>query len=107
MLVLGLSSCAYADLISWYGNESIVPKWKGYTASGEKFNENALTCAVPKRSMLGNIYKVSYKDKSVVVRANDTGSFAKYGRALDLSKAAFLRLAPLSKGIIKVKIEKL
>ena len=96
---------AWAEKVSWYGNESIVPKWKGFTANGEKFDENAYTCAVPKRSMLGRRYKVSYEGKSVIVRANDTGSFAKYGRTLDLSKASFKALAPLKMGVINAKVE--
>ena len=33
--------------------------------------------------------------------------FAKYGRRLDLSQGAFARIAPLSQGICKVKIERL
>ena len=107
--LISLAGCdlrpAYAEKVSWYGNESIVPKWQGFTASGEKFDENAFTCAVPKRSMLGKRYKVSYKNKSIIVRANDTGSFAKYGRTLDLSRASFKALAPLKLGVIDAKIE--
>ena len=110
-LILGLSVCgtqsAYAEKVSWYGNESIVPKWKGYTASGERFNEQAMTCASYSRHDLGRWFKVSYLGKSVLVRCNDTGSFRKYGRRLDLSKGAFSRLASLRKGIIDVKIERM
>ncbi|MBE0975175.1 septal ring lytic transglycosylase RlpA family protein, partial [Escherichia coli] len=39
------------------------------------------------------------------VRVNDTGGFKKYGRTLDLSKGAFLKIAPLNQGIVKVKIQ--
>jgi len=43
-----------------------------------------------------------------VARCNDRGSFnEKYNREMDLSKATFATLAPLSKGVIAVKIEKL
>jgi rare lipoprotein A len=45
--------------------------------------------------------------KSVVVKVNDTGNFSRLGRTLDLSKAAFAKIAPLGQGICKVKIEKL
>lgn len=99
-------SIASAEKVSWYGNESICWQWGGYTRSGEMFNENALTCASPYKADIGKWFKVSYMGKSVVVRVNDTGSFKKYGRRLDLSKGAFKRLAPLAKGVITVKIER-
>ncbi len=76
------------------------------TASGEIFNQNAFTAAVPKRSQFGT-YRVTHNGKSVIVRANDTGGFAKYGRVIDLSKAAFARLAPTSRGVIRVCMERL
>lgn len=76
------------------------------TASGEIFNQNALTAAVPKRSQFGT-YRVTHNGKSVIVRANDTGGFAKYGRVIDLSKAAFARLAPTSRGVIRVCMERI
>ena len=45
--------------------------------------------------------------KSVVVRVNDTGGFSKYGRTLDLSKAAFSKIASPGQGVVIVKIVKL
>lgn len=56
------------------------------TASGEKFNPNALTAA-HKTLPFGTKLKVIYKGKSVIVRINDRGPFVK-GRSLDLSRAA-------------------
>lgn len=92
---------------SWYGNESICWQWGGHTRNNELFNENAMTCAMSHTFMLNKWYRVTNiaNGKSVIVFANDTGSFAKYGRIIDLSKAAFKKLAPLSKGLIKVSIE--
>ena len=75
------------------------------TASGEKFDDTKLTSACDRGFPLGTILKVSYEGKSVVVKCNDTGSFDRYGRILDLSRAAFMRLSPLSKGVILVEIE--
>lgn len=71
------------------------------TASGEIFNQHAFTAAVPKRSQFGT-YRITSGGKSVIVRANDTGGFAKYGRVIDLSRASFERLAPLGRGVIEV-----
>ena len=68
---------------SWYG-----PNFHGKkTASGERFNQNAMTTA-HNSLPFGTIVQVSYKGKSVLVRVNDTGGFAKYGRQFDLSKGA-------------------
>lgn len=73
------------------------------TASGAVFNENALTAAMPSRAHLGEVWKVYYGKKSVTVKITDTGGFAKYGRGMDLSRGAFAKLAPTSKGVIPVK----
>lgn len=97
----------YYGKASWYGNESICPQWKGYTKNGEMFDENKLTCAMPNKNQINKWYKVTNieNNKSVIVWANDTGSFAKYGRVIDLSKCAFKQIGNLDSGIIKVKIE--
>ncbi len=99
-----LSTSSYADLVSYYGRGFHGKK----TASGEVFNQNAMTAASNSHKM-GTKLKVTnvVTGKSVIVKINDTGGFAKYGRRLDLSKGAFARIAPLSQGICKVKIERL
>ena len=75
-------------------------------ANGKIFDKNALTCAHNKYPF-GTKLRVSYKGKSVIVTVTDRGGFNKLGRVIDLSEGAFKKLAPLSKGLIKVKIEKL
>ena len=75
-------------------------------ANGKIFDKNALTCAHNKYPF-GTKLRVSYKGKSVIVTVTDRGGFNKLGRVIDLSEGAFKKLAPLSKGVIKVKIEKL
>lgn len=82
-----------------------------FTASGERFNENALTCAMRRRDW-GQRFKVTNIEngKSVIVRLNDFGPAKKLhrkGRIIDLSKGAFLRIADLKKGVIKVAIEEI
>ena len=78
------------------------------TASGEIFNMNSLTCASNTYKM-GTMLKVTNmgNGKSVTVKVNDTGGFGKYGRVIDLSKAAFATIASLKSGIINVLVEKL
>ena len=88
-------------MASYYGGS-----WHGKkTANGEIFNENSLTAA-HKTLPFGTKVKVTNLDngKSVVVRINDRGPYSK-GRVIDLSKAAFSRIASISKGVTRVKLE--
>lgn len=71
------------------------------TASGERFNPNALTAA-HKTLPFGTRVKVTYKGKSVIVVINDRGPFVK-GRTLDLSKAAARKIG--CKGVCKVDMK--
>lgn len=93
---------ANAGIASWYGK----PFHGRLTASGERFNMNAMTCASNSHKM-GTKLKVTNKanGKSVIVKVNDTGGFKKYGRTLDLSKAAFNSIANIDKGVIHVTIK--
>lgn len=76
------------------------------TASGEIFNKHALTAASNSHKMGTKLKVTNVKTgKSVVVKVNDTGGFAKYNRTLDLSQAAFQQIAPLSQGVAKVTIQ--
>ena len=89
-------------LASFYTIKSSGP----ITANGERFNENAFTCASMdfKFNTLLRVINIE-NGKSVIVRVNDRGNFKKkYGRIIDLSKGAFKSISPLSKGVIKVKI---
>ena len=71
----------FSGVASFYGNES-----GRETASGQRFNETAMTCA--HRSLpFGTKLKVSHGGRSVVVTVNDRGPFV-HGRVLDLSTAA-------------------
>lgn len=75
------------------------------TASGEKYNQFALTAA-HKTLKLGTIVKVtnSQNNKSVFVKINDRGPFIK-GRVIDLSTKAAELLGYRNKGTTYVKIE--
>ena len=106
MLIVTLftNSVAYSATVSWYGGV-----FHGrLTASGEKYNQNDMTCASNSHKIGTKLLVTNPKtNKSVVVRVNDTGGFSKYGRTLDLSKGAFSKIAPLSRGTAKVTIKKL
>jgi rare lipoprotein A len=72
---------SFTGVASTYGNES-----GRQTASGQRFNENAMTCA--HRSLpFGTKLRVTHGGRSVVVTVNDRGPFVR-GRVLDLSTGA-------------------
>lgn len=96
------------EKVSWYGREYCDQHSPAcITASGESFQDTDFTAACDVRYPLGSYLRVDYRGKSVVIRCNDRGDFKKYGRTLDLSKAAFASLADLSKGVIQVQITKI
>ncbi|MFQ2412290.1 septal ring lytic transglycosylase RlpA family protein [Aeromonas caviae] len=75
------------------------------TASGERYNSGTNTAAhmtLP----FGSLVRVTNlaNGKSVVVRVNDRGNFAR-GRIIDLSRAAFSTIGNTRSGLIKVKVE--
>jgi rare lipoprotein A len=71
----------FSGVASFYGNES-----GSKTASGERFNEDAMTCA--HRSLpFGTKLRVTHGGHSIIVTVNDRGPFVR-GRVLDLSTAA-------------------
>ncbi|PTS85873.1 septal ring lytic transglycosylase RlpA family lipoprotein [Pseudomonas sp. HMWF032] len=77
------------------------------TASGERFDQNALTAA--HRSLaFGSLVRVTNlrNDKSVVVRINDRGPYSK-GRIIDLSHKAAAQIDMLRAGVVPVRIEAL
>lgn len=99
------STAAYAQCggASWYG-----PGFHGKkAASGETFNENAMTAA--HRSLpFGTKLRVTDQNsgKSVQVVINDRGPF--HGkRIIDLSKAAASELGFRNRGVTSVCIEKM
>ena len=74
------------------------------TASGEPYDENALTAAHP-HLPFGTLLKVkSLKNhRTVVVRVNDRGPFIK-GRIVDVSRAAARRLGMVQDGLMRVEV---
>lgn len=75
------------------------------TASGEPYDPNALTAA-HKSLPLGTVVTVTNTatGASVRVRINDRGPYAG-GRIIDLSRAAWNRIAPPSAGTANVRLE--
>lgn len=87
--------------VSWYGG-----KFHGrLTASGQKFDMNALTAA-HKTLRFGTKVKITNvrNKKSVIVTINDRGPYVG-SRKFDLSKAAFHKIAKAGQGVITVTYE--
>lgn len=94
ILALGVAVMAppaHATVASWYdcARPGECSRNK-ITASGERFNPNALTAA-HRTLPFGTRVKVTYKGRSVIVRINDRGPYIR-GRSLDLSRAAARRI---------------
>jgi len=86
---------------SWYGG-----KFHGRrTASGETYNQNALTAA-HRTLPFGTEVVVTNENtgKSVVVRINDRGPFTG-GRIIDLSRQAATAIGMINSGTARVKLE--
>jgi rare lipoprotein A len=87
-------------LASYYG-----PGLNGRkTASGERFDQNALTAA-HRTERFGSCLRVVNMEngKSVKVRVNDRGPF-KAERIIDVSLAAARKLDMVAKGLVRVRV---
>jgi rare lipoprotein A len=88
-------------MASWYG-----PGFDGnYSASGEVFNQNAMTAA-HRTLPFGTQVRVTNMDNglSVVVRINDRGPF--HGdRVIDVSTAAAEAIGLVNSGVAPVSLE--
>ncbi|NLC99910.1 MAG: septal ring lytic transglycosylase RlpA family protein [Gammaproteobacteria bacterium] len=86
---------------SWYGAKHHGKK----TASGERFNQHALTAA-HRTLAFGTRVKVTNtrNNKSVTVRVNDRGPYSK-GRIIDLSRAAANKIDMLNSGVAPVRLQ--
>lgn len=87
-------------IASWYG-----PKFHGnLTANGEKYDMYGLTAA-HRTLPFNTVLRVENRDngKSVVVRVNDRGPFAK-NRIIDLSKKAAQEIDMIGNGTANVRL---
>ena len=91
------SGCA-----TWYGGGH----HGGPTASGERFNKNAMTAAHRTRPMNSRVRVTNQRNgKSVVVRINDRGPYGRRGCIIDVSEAAARQLGMIDAGVVPVRVE--
>jgi len=97
-VLLSQATAAQVGSASWYALDGRM------TANGERMNSRRMTAA-HRRLPFGTRIRVTNlrNGKSVIVRINDRGPFAR-GRILDVSKAAARRLGFLGRGHTKVRI---
>ena len=115
-----LGACALLSLLAGCASHDIDPR--GYdktgiasyygarhhgkrTASGEPFNQHALTAAHPGLPVGTRVLVTNLRnDESVVVRINDRGPHTR-GRLIDLSREAAKQLDMLGSGTAKVRVQ--
>ncbi|NEP12182.1 MAG: septal ring lytic transglycosylase RlpA family protein [Symploca sp. SIO2C1] len=90
-----------SGIASWYG-----PGFHGRkSASGERFNQNALTAAHRTLPFGTNVLVTNLNNgRSVIVRINDRGPFIR-GRVIDLSVAAARVIGMLDSGVAPVNVQ--
>ncbi|MGG6266047.1 septal ring lytic transglycosylase RlpA family protein [Leptolyngbya sp. AN03gr2] len=100
-VALGPVRFRVTGMASWYG-----PGFHGnMSASGERFNQNALTAA-HRTLPFGTVVQVTNLDngRTVSVRINDRGPFSG-GRVIDLSAGAARVLGLIDSGVAPVRLE--
>jgi rare lipoprotein A len=101
-----LGSATYGKA-SWYSKRS--PGIRKHTANNEIFDDTDMTCAMWGVGFDRQIRVTNLENgKSVVVRVNDRGPHQRLvaeGRLIDLTRAAFRKIAPTRQGLVDVKIE--
>ena len=104
LLMLSCLTCQGADRASWYGE-----KQRGLPmANGQRFNPDKLTGASWFFDF-GSKVVVTHANRSVIVEITDRGPTKRLvneGRMIDLSRAAFAKLADPDLGLINVTIRK-
>ena len=89
-------------LATWYGGNH----HGGPTASGERFNKNAMTAAHLKLPMQTRVRVTNKRNgRSVIVRINDRGPYGNKKRIIDVSEEAARRLDMIEAGVVPVRVE--
>jgi rare lipoprotein A (peptidoglycan hydrolase) len=90
-----------------FNNQGVVgiSSWYDYRLDGIEWSKTHSTCASRDAKRYSTIKVINLENgKSIECYVNDYGPEEWTGRILDLSSYAFQQLAPLSKGLIKIKI---
>ncbi|MEB3233037.1 MAG: septal ring lytic transglycosylase RlpA family protein [Leptolyngbyaceae bacterium] len=99
--VTPVARASFSGMASWYG-----PGFHGrMSASGERFNQNAMTAA-HRTLPFGTLVRVTNLNngESTVVRINDRGPYS-HSRVIDLSTAAAQSIGMVASGVAPVSVE--
>ena len=89
-------------MATWYGGGH----HGGPTASGERFNKNALTAAHRTLPMGTRVRVTNERNgRSVILRINDRGPYGNKRRIIDVSEEAARRLGMIEAGVVPVRVE--
>ena len=112
LLVYALIPKYQIGYAAWYAREGDTcdPFPHITMANGKELNDEAYTCAIWRKKFNTILLVTNLANgASVKVMVTDRGPakrLARQGRIIDLSKAAFARIADLDTGVIKVKVGK-
>jgi rare lipoprotein A len=91
-----------SGMATWYGGGH----HGGPTASGERFNKNALTAAHRTLPMGTRVRVTNERNgRSVILRINDRGPYGNKRRIIDVSEAAARKLGMIDAGVVPVRVE--
>lgn len=114
LLILGFASNVYASEASWYSTEACQfnPDPRCPTASGRSLYDleySEVLFAAMWDVPFGSRWRVTNTDngRSVQVVILDRGPSRRLNRQIDLSRAAFSRIADLKQGLINVNVERI
>lgn len=97
-----ISSGVQDGYATWYGGSH----HGGPTASGERFDKNAMTAAHRTLPMNTRVRVTNKKNgRSVEVRINDRGPYGNKSRIIDVSEGAARRLDMIEAGVVPVRVE--
>ena len=98
--LMSLEAAAQAQIATYYGKEFAGRR----TASGERFNPNAMTAAHRTLRFGTRVRVTNFRNgRSVIVRINDRGPFVK-GRAIDLSRGAARAIGMGSSAHVRIQV---
>lgn len=91
-----------SGMATWYGGGH----HGGPTASGERFNKNAMTAAHRTLPMGTRVRVTNQKNgRSVILRINDRGPYGNKRRIIDVSEGAARQLDMIEAGVVPVRVE--
>lgn len=116
LAILTLTVTAYAQTLtaSWYSVESLVKEGtrkqgeKPIMANGKEFKDDSMVCASRDYPLgIWLIVTNCNNNRSVIVQVTDRIGKRFKGKRIDLSKAAFNKIANLKQGIVQVEVKAL